>query len=146
MVSANAPARIVSWHALSPDGRKIAFELDDQTNRSTTLNVISINGGRARELLVAHDSEPLGGLGKMIDWTPDGQALVFNRRNSNREEGLWRIPAEGGQPQMVGDLGRPGFFWATLHPDGRQVAIFEASAGDEVWVMENFLPTERAAR
>jgi len=31
----------------------------------------------------------------------------------------------------------------SLHPDGRQIAFRSGHYGDEIWVMENFLPEEK---
>ena len=55
---------------------------------------------------------------------------------------LWRIPAEGGEPQNLG-LTMKVYQPLSFHPDGRRIAFTGPglSLGDEVWAMENFLPT-----
>ena len=54
---------------------------------------------------------------------------------------LYRIPAQGGEPEKLG-LEMSGFIInLSAHPDGRHIAFSssEQSIG-EIWVMENFLP------
>ena len=50
---------------------------------------------------------------------------------------LWRIPAEGGQPEK---LGLEGALSVRVHPDGRQIAFVRSERRAEIWKMENFLP------
>jgi hypothetical protein len=53
---------------------------------------------------------------------------------------LWRVSAEGGEPQQLGvTLGRQ-MGGLRLHPDGRRLATTDFKVNLEVWVMENFLP------
>jgi hypothetical protein len=55
---------------------------------------------------------------------------------------LWRIPAEGGEPQKLlteEDLGG-SLDDTAFHPDGRHIAIKKFRQGwGELWVIENLL-------
>jgi hypothetical protein len=73
---------------------------------------------------------------------------LFSKKHKETFE-LWRIAAEGGQPERLGPLPKTmggGFGEAVgeelrLHPDGRRVASTSAEDNTtEIWVMENFLP------
>jgi hypothetical protein len=51
---------------------------------------------------------------------------------------LWRIPAEGGEPQKLLAIDEPRNL--SIHPDGQRIAFAAGEEASEVWVMENFLP------
>ena len=119
----------VIWLPVSPDGRQLAFIVGG------ILKVLPTTGGQPRELTKAY-----GRCG--IAWTPDGRHLLFGRKIGDAKLELWRIPAEGGEPQNTG-LAFDG--WDVdirTHPDGRRIAFASKEVDKyEVWVMENFLPT-----
>ncbi|MBP1779632.1 MAG: hypothetical protein H6Q86_5643, partial [candidate division NC10 bacterium] len=74
--------------------------------------------------------------------------IVFARMQSAKDDprfSLWRVSAEGGEPQELG-LGMANFENLSAHPDGVRLAF--SSLGPtmklpSVWVMENFLPLAR---
>jgi Tol biopolymer transport system component len=75
-----------------------------------------------------------------VRWTPDGRYLLFVDRIDKQSE-LWRIPADGGEPQKLGQLVGGSQVWnLRVHPDGQRIAFTVSSNKGEVWVMENFLP------
>ena len=124
---------------LSPDGGQLAFTINDQATRSSILKVMPAVGGEARELLRLQQPESIG----LPVWTPDGREILFARsRSSSLDEWtreLWRISAEGGEPQKL-ELAMERLRDLRFHPDGKRV-VFTAGKGEaEVWVMENFLP------
>jgi Tol biopolymer transport system component len=126
--------------APSPDSQQLAFVFE------RSLLVIPATGGKLRELLNLKSSEmfviPL-----TLAWTPDGRYLLFAKRQDKQYE-LWRIPAAGGEPQKLGSL-MEGFRDLCVHPDGRRI-MFSVDRGpgsqDEIWVMENFLPTTQTRK
>src|SRR5262249_13084591 len=120
--------------AVSPDGQRLAFVLKQ------SLLLVPTTGGDARELLRLRDPETFAGQPCDVAWTPDGRYLLFVKRNDRQSE-LWRIPADGGDPQKLGQLmGRVSGL--RVHPDGQRIAfsLWHWNKA-EVWVMENFLPT-----
>ena len=145
---------IFSELALSPDGQHLAFVSPNQAGGA--LKMISTRDGELRELLSVQKPEHIDR--QVVAWTPDGRYLLFGKRN--RYEAtfqLWRIPAEGGEPERIElemALPRPsqtsfkvvaetGLMELAVHPDGRRI-VFSAyqriQSADELWVMENFLP------
>ena len=73
-------------------------------------------------------------------WTRDGRYVLFvmgNRGQPGPTE-LWRVPAEGGEPQKLLEMN--GLSDISVHPDGRRIAFTGGSTQMEVWAMENFLP------
>jgi beta-lactamase regulating signal transducer with metallopeptidase domain/WD40 repeat protein len=130
------PPGFISGFSLSPDRKQFAFQdLDDGK-----LKVLSVASGQPRELVKVE--------GKItVAWTPDGCQLVYGPRGLDEGPArLWRIPAEGGEPQKL-DLEMPYLDHVRFHPDGRKIAFTGKADEDktEVWVMENFLPVDVAS-
>jgi hypothetical protein len=88
-----------------------------------------------------------------VAWTSDAQYVLYTI--TTLAEGgattvLWRVPAAGGDPQPT-DIPLPGFAVSgmSMHPGGRQIAfaaVYQhevreiAEQGEDMWVLENFLP------
>ncbi len=125
--------------SLSPDGGQLAFIMNDQATRSSILKVMPAAGGEPRELLRLKEPESIGSL----VWTPDGREVIFGKNRStsleDRKRELWRISAEGGEPQKL-ELAMENLRDLRFHPDGRRIAFSGGKFSGEVWVMENFLP------
>ena len=104
--------------AYSPDGRWIAF------SQQGKLKKISLRGGPA---LVICDAPQLRGL----DWGNDG-TLAYA---PNRRSGIWIVPASGGMPEQLTDLGPdPGAAshrWPHFLPDGRTVLFTHTDNEDD---------------
>jgi Tol biopolymer transport system component len=148
-----ALASSISWDshlALSPDGRRLAFVSNRQTEMAgnpaneQTLLVIPATGGDPRELLKVHKRivDEWNGLAS-IEWTRDGNHVLYSW---NRE--LWKISVMGGEAQRLGLASTAARLTSvSVHPDGQRIAF---AAGDptkqEVWVMENFWPAAAASR
>jgi hypothetical protein len=67
---------------------------------------------------------------------PWGRLLFFARNGQ-----MWRIPADGGQPEAIEGLSPTGSDGFSVHPDGRHIAFVASEQKEEVWVMSNFLPS-----
>jgi Tol biopolymer transport system component len=132
---------------VSPDGRQLAFAETDSKAGSSTVRVMPVSGGEAREVLKVELPEwvrvPRG-----LAWTPDGRHLlvpILPTRAlpwSGAITELVLVPVEGGEAQKSGlALARIGL--GGVHPDGRRI-VFDSGqrreSAQEVWVMENFLP------
>lgn len=135
----------------SPDGRRLLIGVNEKGTQ--ILSLMPAAGGEARELLrVDEKGVPFWGT---PSWTPDGRYIFFMRgvREEaqipfrNRQWQLWRVAAEGGEPQRLG-LSIVGQLTGTmrLHRDGRRLAITDIKVNLEVWVMENFLPRAKAGK
>jgi len=134
--------------ALSPDGQEVAVTLLEKETRSSALKVLPVAGGGASELVRAKEPEAI--VGDSLSWSPDSRYIVFGKGRAtthDRKTQLLAIPPRGGDPHALG-LAMDFVREVSFHPDGHHVA-FAASEGKdkiEVWVMENFLPTLKAAR
>ena len=131
---------VFSSLAVSPDGGRRLFV--GSFGRAAALQVIPAEGGEPRELFRVQAPDFIEGFPA---WTPDGKAVIFGigKSSDDPEEvaeanvELWRIPAEGGQPEK---LGLEGALSVRVHPDGRQIAFVRSERRAEIWKMENFLP------
>jgi Tol biopolymer transport system component len=139
----------MQFFALSPDGRHFAFQGIDRAAGTSTLFVVPAAGGAPRELLVVSRPEELWSLA----WTPDSNAVLVIRntagevlRRSHQE--LWSAPLNGPPQRLAIDPG----LWTTgasapwtetfsISPDGRQIAFVMGQTEDEMWALENFLPS-----
>ena len=136
--------------ALSPDGRWLAFGLADRPGRhfaARRVLVMPASGGAARELLRL-DQDTEGYVTYSFAWTRDGSHLLFTKRVAEPTipSELWRVSAEGGEPQSLGLVmwGRGG---VRAHPDGRRITFSKvADRKSELWMMENFLPQASGRR
>jgi Tol biopolymer transport system component len=135
---------------VSPDGGQLAF-----LDADARLNMIPTAGGEPRTLF---DRKDLGLRDKEcvygpIAWTPDGRYLLFVREDLPTglpvigSSELWRVPAEGGEPQKlmkIESLFRKGVMMnpLSLHPDGKRIAFHRGEPRQrDLWVIDNLLTT-----
>jgi Tol biopolymer transport system component len=111
---------------ISPDGKLLAF-LDAA---DSSLKIMPVEGGAPR---VLHELR----LGSMA-WSPDGKHIYFSRYMQRWE--LWRIPSAGGEPVRFDLATKGNMSNFDIHPDGRRIVFDSQRYGQDVWVMENFLP------
>lgn len=132
-----------SVFALSPDGRSLVVSEGDPSIKAQVLKLVKIGQGPVREL--ARSSSGVG----TFKWSPDGRHVLYIKGppDSPRTE-LWRVSVDSAESQRLGVV-VDGATQLAVHPDGRRVAfaagsrIGKLTAPDELWVMENFLPSQR---
>ena len=125
-----------SWEAaVSPDGSRLVA-VSRAVHREITILPTSGNG--PSKVLYQFDQE--GEHPAWLVWTPDGKSIIFTKRNNDREWGLWRISAEGGEPQNLG-ISTQWISGISIHPDGKQLAfssVVPGTSSKELWVLDNF--------
>ena len=140
--------RNVYWPAVSHDRRQVVFtrEMD---GASGELVVVPAAGGEPRSLLRFETEGPRWPLNPA--WGPEGRHIYYVLRGTSEDDparGLWRVPIAGGEPEKM--------VWAAeeylngsgtrspvqFHPDGSRIALVRRQQGAEVWVMEDFLPSD----
>jgi Tol biopolymer transport system component/beta-lactamase regulating signal transducer with metallopeptidase domain len=120
--------------ALSPDGQQLVLSTRLKlTDWPWALRIISAKGGESKKLVGGEIGE--------VAWTADGQNLLFTKP----DEKLWRISAEGGEPQELWEW-KEGFRDLRVNPDGQHIAFATRGYMYELWVMENFLLEEPVAK
>lgn len=112
------------FHFWSPDSRSIAFIADGTVQR------IDVAGGRPRVICDAPGSGPL----QLGDWADDGTILFRIEEAPGLEEGLYRVPAEGGAATRVEIRDSAGHelmaVWPSFLPGGRHFLAACARADD----------------
>jgi Tol biopolymer transport system component len=126
---------VVAGLSVSPDGRQLTFIEIDRPSRTSVLYAMSADGGPARELFRPAEQATLQNL---VEWTPDGQRLVFSTFEGEKTT-YWVMPSAGGTPVRF-EIDSPGLNALRIHPDGRRVAYNAGARKWEVWTLENFLP------
>ncbi len=129
-----ASPTVLRYWALSPDGKRLALSIrEDKTDWPWALKVVSAEGGKPTKLFQGMIGE--------IAWAADGQHILFTKQDNK----LWRMPAEGGEPQQLWEWKkRVEPVHLRVHPDGRRIAFVSSDVTFELWAMENFLPLAKA--
>jgi len=136
-------SRQIIHYDQSPDGKWLAFK--EREEGVGCLRSIPSEGGEKRTFLRLEKGEGING----IVWSPDGRYIYYSKweEGSSKSEAcsLWRIPAEGGRSEKF-DLTMDGLGKLSFHPDGSKLAFNSWRIESEAWVMENFLPADRAKK
>ena len=80
-----------------------------------------------------------------VAWTPDGRYILFSKTGQQGKTQIGMIPVVGGEPTYL-DLQLEWAMGLRIHPDGRHIVFGAGIPEREIWVMENFLPTLKAAK
>lgn len=126
-------ATVHQFFDLSPNGNELIAPVADEAKRATVLRVMGSNAETLRDLVTLDAPEAF----TAAEWSPDGRQVYFSRTISGNTErmGLFRVPAEGGKPVL---LGEKGAFYPDirLHPSGSEMAYVDWDSRMEVWKLE----------
>jgi len=121
---------------LAPDGRHLVFAVRDSLDGNPSviysggrLMIMDLEHGGVRELFTIREQ----GQVVSLQWTPDGEHVLFSRREEDRYH-VWRVTAASGEAEKLWSYARGPF---RVSPDGRHVASCTGMFATEVWVMEN---------
>ncbi len=115
-------ATLVSW---SPVANEIAIENDEGDERHS-IWILDLEDGSA-EQVVEYDCDTYGGL----DWTPNGQTIVYAARADGRYQ-LFAVPRSGGIPSKLSEDGG-NLMQPQVSPDGRWIAATRVEFTRELW-------------
>jgi len=124
------PGWVLRNLAISGDGRTLAFSVANAELRRNVIYTMPAGGGEPKEVTRLEKAVAREGLA----WTPDFRYLLFVSGDE-----LFRVPAEGGEPQSTG-VAEKGLSLISPHPDGSHIAY---TVGQyfriDIWTLENFL-------
>ncbi len=125
---------------LSSDGKTLVFVTSNPEEETWSMLIKSVSGGDPRELCKLQGSDVLWS--SDVTWTPDGNYVLFAKYDENKGSSVWRISAEGGEPEMIWQSKDPNGFVVSLsvHPQDSKIAVSFLIQEHESWVMENYLP------
>lgn len=120
-----------NW-SLSPDGQMLAMAKKFGVQREPGIRLLSMADGSERILRVP------GWPGiACLDWAADGKSIWAVTYTTADAKTLVNVDLRGRvRPMLEEDKMILG--WAIPSPDGRQLAIWKASGGSNVWLVENF--------
>jgi Tol biopolymer transport system component len=136
---------MVRFLDLSPDGKHLLYGVNIPADKSCKLFNVPIEGGQSNEIFSTSGNE-------VIDparWSPDGKYIYFNKLERSGEKGLsiWAITRDGKNPQQIwydsqqaqGTSYYAGNYGLSIHPDGKEIAIYTFRSEVEFWRMSNYL-------
>jgi Tol biopolymer transport system component len=126
---------------VSPDYQRLCVSVAEGGGR--VFWIMNATGGEARRL------EGSVGTLRGFTWSGDGKHILYTRRSADAKWQLWRVPVDGGAPELLGLSESSRIAHLSASPDGRHLAFSRGQPrGAEVWVMENLVPVakESAAR
>ena len=124
------------------DGKHLLFDGVTDLNEEEKLNegetyLFSIpeEGGEVR--ILCKVIFPGHGLYKRISLSPDGKDIYFSAKTPLTESVLYRIPADGGTPEIVWQSNDYYISGISIHPDGKQIALSTSATQIEIRSIEN---------
>jgi TolB protein len=125
--------KFVNYPAISPDGKLIAVNYAAEANKPTRLAIFSTETGeifKVFDISFTDRETPL-------DWTPDGQAVVY--RVTKKDIGnLWAQPIAGGSPKQITNFTSDRIFWYKYSRDGKQLAVSRGNINRDIVLITNF--------
>jgi len=120
-----------NW-TLSPDGKVVALCKEGRVSLDTTVRLIPTDGGPERKI---HLNEWVSI--SAIDWAADGKSFWASATLRGENHALVNIDLRGDiKPVLQG--GKPYIGWGIQSRDGKHLAIWQATGGSNVWMLESF--------
>jgi Tol biopolymer transport system component len=114
-LTSGRPGLTLAWY---PDGRRIAFEVNEQ---GTELRTINIDGSDMKTIVPKRPS-----WARVLDYFPDGDRVLASRAEGNDSQVFAVRVSDGTVQNLVLRPGPGGSGWPRLSPDGRYVALRRA--------------------
>jgi Tol biopolymer transport system component len=141
---ARARAWVLPALTLSFDGRHAAFYAfcSEGNTEEQCLWTVPLAGGPHRELR-APKGRFVQGYG--IAWTPKGDAVFANIRETVDRDQIWRLPLDRSAPHALAiPFRNPA--WPAMNPNGTEIGFTENVNVGHVSVMQNLFPQTQARR
>lgn len=120
-----------NW-TLSPDGKALALCKYERISLDTEIRLIPTDGGAERKIHL-DDWVSLSA----IDWAVDGKSFWASATLRGETRALVNIDLRGEMKPVLQD-GKPYVGWGIQSRDGKHLAIWQATGGSNVWMLEGF--------
>jgi Tol biopolymer transport system component/DNA-binding winged helix-turn-helix (wHTH) protein len=120
-----------NW-TLSPDGKTVALCKEGRLSLETEIRLVPTEGGAERKIHL-NDWVSISA----IDWSADGKSFWASATLRGETHALVNIDLRGDiKPVLQG--GKPYIGWGIQSRDGKHLAIWQATGGSNVWMLEGF--------
>jgi Tol biopolymer transport system component/DNA-binding winged helix-turn-helix (wHTH) protein len=120
-----------NW-SLSPDGKLLALCKGDRVALNTKIRLIPTYGGTEREIIIN------GWVGiNAFDWASDGKSFWASATLRGETGALINIDMQGNFKPVLQD-DKPYVGWGIQSRDGKHIALWQATGGSNVWMLEGF--------
>jgi len=96
------------------------------------IRLLTLKGGKERSMMLKDWSSI-----NAIDWAADGKTLWVSASTTTGTNGLLNVDLQG-RVHPVWEQTKMYVGWAIPSPDGRYLALWQASGNSNVWMVENF--------
>lgn len=117
----------------SPDGKWLLVFLDDvAANRQVNVLYSGDGSQKVRPIELPLHSNP-----QEVRWTPDSQALSF-QRSENGADNIWLQPLSGGEPKQLTRFKDGNIFTHAWSPDGKQLILARGHQNADVVLIRDW--------
>ena len=120
-----------NW-TLSPDGKLLALCQEMRVSKDAQILLVPLDGGPQRAI---HVNEWAGI--SAIDWAADGKSFWASALLRGEVRALVNIDMQGNLKTVV-QQNKPYIGWAIPSRDGKHLAIWQATGGSNVWMLDGF--------
>src|SRR5262245_10101374 len=123
----------LSWRpSVSPDGKLIAFNRQDEASGQFNIAIMSFEGGEPIKVF----NIP-GGPYRPIVWTHDGRAVAYPVTRGGVSN-IWTQPLDGGPSKQLTDFRDGLIFDFAWSRDGKQLALSRGAVNSDVVMISGF--------
>jgi len=122
-----------NW-SLSPDGSTLAIAKARKLDFSVQPDIRLLSLADHRERTIRLKDWPRV---SSIDWAADGRSLWVSTSTNSGTSALLNVDLQG-RARPVWEQTKMEVGWAIPSPDGRSLALWQASGDSNVWMIENF--------
>ena len=127
---------VLSGVSPSGDGRQLAFAVNDEATRRTSIALLSATGGTPRTVLALPENQAVLANASPMQWGTNSDLLI-TVRTAERETEIWRVGLDGSAPQKLElNLSRLTQPQLRLHPDGRRLLFRAGEVTKEIWALQ----------
>ena len=122
-----------NW-TLSPDGSTLAIAKANKLDILTqpVIRLLTLKDGKERSISLKDWSSI-----NSLDWAADGKSLWVSASINTGTNAMLNVDLQG-RARPVWEQTKMYVGWAIPSPDGRYVALLQASGNSNVWMVENF--------
>ena len=122
-----------NW-TLSPDGLTLAIAKANKLDILTkpVIRLLTLKDGKERSISLKDWSSI-----NSLDWAADGKSLWVSASTNTGINAMLNVDLQG-RARPVWEQTKMYVGWAIPSPDGRYIALLQASGNSNVWMVENF--------